>query len=269
MSGAIVSLGIQRPWVREQWFKALYIVLDKSDTTKSKPIRQLLEVLFRTLPSFDDTENLKIKEDVISLVADILLQRSDHVRAKPALHIVAHLLSKDVVLPDTLIGHFGSRAHRTDATQNALRSHAEFVQSFLLTIFKWARLSDTAIAAGQAAFAVVKSDLHNVNNRTDHETPVWAKPLIQVLQDDIDDLAEYRFHLLPELFKLRVSHYLQFLYYLGLERVFGANNTQHEKSYAGDLSIRLLFMCLEVGKDIGIVIDSGTLFFSQLHSVAC
>ncbi|KIW02506.1 uncharacterized protein PV09_06306 [Verruconis gallopava] len=237
------------------WFRCLSILLDRSDRTKSRPLRQLLICLTDALNDFPNDEKDLIVDLTTDDVLQILLQQSDHVKAKPALHILTNLLSKDILGIKNLIEH--CRKVRNSSCPDVAPSPSDIVelQWVLQIIFGWVRSGDTSIAAGQAGRTLVKSILKCRDIEIPASNPLWVLPLIRVLKENVDDLHNFRSHLLPELFKSQISHYRHFLTALGLDRVLGPRN-ELGVSDIDATDARILFTCLEVGKEAGIVIDS-------------
>jgi hypothetical protein len=232
-------------------------VLDRSKGAKSKPLRQLLICLTNNLATFSEGQRQHVTNRVVRTILNILLEQSDHVKVKPALHILTHLLSTEITTVHTLIEHSTALQSRGIVAPSSSRPDHEKFQYLLYVLFEWVRNQEASIAAGQAACALVISSLNNVDYETSSGDSIWALPLRQVLRDNVEELSNYRSHLLPELFKLRVPHYSSFLSMLGLQSIFHSQHAFGSAIVDDEIDTKLLFTCLEIGKEVGIVIDSG------------
>jgi hypothetical protein len=260
--GIAEALSILKPLDQTSWFACVDILLDRPEGAKTKPLRQLLVCLTTSLSEFSDDEKQCIIDRLVRSILSILQRQSDHVKAKPALQILNHLLVKDVLTTTTLRALSAStrppgHTRTSDADDLLVAS-----QQLLLTVLNWAKYSETTIAVGQAIRTLAQKLSNDGEGGTSGGEPIWAKPLLAVLYSDADEVNSYRSHILPELFKLRVDDYFTFLNMLGLRKIFShdsGNDSSHDRSHDIDSTEDvLLFSCLEVGKESGLVLESST-----------
>lgn len=260
--GRAKILGNECRVTKDTWFQIFSIFLDRSNSIKAKPLRQLLSCLVNLMTDYEDSEKGEVRDRALSDVLRVLVLQSDHVKIKPALQVLSFFISKQVVSNKELEVHIG--ALRTNAIDQH-RSPVPFVDNFnwlLQILFDWIRFEDAAIPAGQAACVLVKSISQRDSSEceVDHQrpSPFWAEPLAASLRKSTEDLSKFRSHLLPELFKLDISFYAKFLEQLGLHRILHSSTQSAEQGASPDEDeAAILFMCLEVGKEVGIVLELG------------
>jgi hypothetical protein len=255
--GHAQSIRVRQPLSKDRWFKIIAVVLDRSDSAKGKSMRQLLGVLISTLTSFDAAESEVIKNETLHLVFGILLSQSDHVKVKPAFQIVSVFLSKKVISLEVFTSRLRNFISKDLDQDTAPKPDRAILQEFAEQLLNWFRFLDAAPAAGQTFCALIKVFAQNENQITaDIGTPAfgvfWIEPLISSFSAYPDAAANFRHHLLPELFALDIANYVELLEKLGLYEWL---ETRDSSDYNAS-RINLLYTSLQVGKETGIVLDA-------------
>jgi hypothetical protein len=261
--GHVQSIGLRQPLTQDRWFNILSVILDRSDSAKGKSMRQLLGVLVALLPSFHADETKAIKNESLHLVFQILLSQSDHVKVKPAFQILSVFFSKKVISLEI----FTSRLRifmSDDLSQDvAPKSDRAILQDFAQKLLNWIRFLDAAPAAGQTfcilikAFARSEKQVSSATGALALEA-FWVEPLISSFTMFPDATANFRHHLLPELFTPDIPEYVKFLEKLGLDQWLATG----DRSGCNTSRTNLLYTSLQVGKETGIVLDASKYMYS-------
>jgi hypothetical protein len=255
--GHIQSIGLRRPLTRDQWFNILSVILDRSDSAKGKSMRQLLAVLVALLPSFDADETTAIKTGSLHLVFLILLSQSDHVKVKPAFQILSVFFSKKVISLETFTSQLRVFMGDDLAQDVASKSDRVILQDFAQKLLNWMRFLDAAPAAGQTFCTLIKI-LAQAEKQVSIATGApaleafWIEPLIFSFTTFPDAAANFRHHLLPQLFALDIPGYVELLETLGLRQWLETGDNCGSNSSR----TKLLYTSLQVGKETGIILDA-------------
>lgn len=221
-------------------------------------MRQLLDVLVALLPSFDADKVIEIRNETLQLVFKILLSQSDHVKVKPAFQIMSAFLSKETINLDDFALQLRVFVGLYLNKDTAPRSNRVVLQGLAEALIKWMRFLDAAPAAGQTFCALVKlvqSQSEESNPETEKAAlqVFWIEPLISSFSAFPDAAANLRHHLLPDLFALNFSAYVELLEKLGLHSWLEGG----DRIECNALDTQLLYTCLQVGKETGLVLDAG------------
>jgi hypothetical protein len=256
--GHAQSVGLRQPLSQDRWFNALSVVLDRSDSAKGKSMRQLLGVLVALLPSFNAAESESIKNESLHLIFGILLSQSDHVKVKPAFQILSVFFSKKVISLEKFTSRL--RVFMSDdlGGNTAPKTDRAILQDFAKDLLDWMRFLDAAPGAGQTFCTLIKvlaqreKQILTETGASALET-FWVEPLISSSMAFSGAAANFRHHLLPELFALDISDYVEFLETLGLNQWLATGDSNG----CNAVRTNLLYTSLQVGKETGIILDAG------------
>jgi hypothetical protein len=242
------------------------IYLQRSGDAKGKSMRQMLLVLTSVITKDQSLHANELRRRATSSFLDIICEREDRIKVKPALQGLAHFLLRDVISITELIGLFDVQLKRTsDTVQDAVTSRTVF-KSFLA----WVVHHDTALSAGH----LIKNYLLQARRLADYDergndgsiSPFWIEPVVQTLQDWPDRIQEFRTHVFPHCFLPNLSEYLKFLAYLHFESHVPHENALPSQLYQagghtsslGEMEeFRILLAAIATGKELNIVKDNG------------
>jgi hypothetical protein len=253
------------------------IYLQRSGDAKGKSMRQMLLILTSVVTKDQSPHAIELRRRATSFFLDIICEREDRIKVKPALQGLAHFLLRDVISITELIGLFDEQLKRTsDAPQDPVTSMTVF-KSFLT----WVVHHDTALSAGH----LIKNYLLQARCLADYDepandglvSPFWIEPVVQTLHDWPDRIQEFRTHVFPHCFLPDLSEYLRFLAYLHFEsHVPHKNELPSQLYHSGDLSssleeleeFRILLAAIATGKELNIVKDNGK-YSSTVYKGIC
>jgi hypothetical protein len=243
--------------------RAFDIVFDRSKVTKGKVIRQLLVLLVSRTALCNRNSKQAVLDDVLRKAFSILSCQSEQTKVKAALQVLSALLSKKVIgLEQLAASYFASRSQSAGIKLNSVWLDEAF-KIWLKTVLYWTKNRDAAHAVGNTIELLVrrwkalqsKVDSGNAFERL----PVWASVLAESISYHLDDLSNYKSHIFPGLFMVDIPDYLAFLQYLGLNHALGTSrNHKTTELVDGDgFTNDLLYASLQVGKQVGLIIESG------------
>lgn len=243
--------------------RAFDIVFDRSSVTKGKVMRQLLVLLVDRTAQCNPNSKQKALYNVLRKAFTILDCRSQQTKVKAALQVLSLLLNKNVIGPDRLAAcYFDFNSPSAVIEGNSVRLDDKF-QVLLNIILSWTRNRDATHAVGNMVELLVrrwKVQQSKVDSRNTLESiPIWANALTESISSHPGDLHDYRSYIFPALFKVDASDYLAFLQNLGLDRLLSNshNNKRTELIERDELMNDLLYVSLQVGKEIGLIVESG------------
>ena len=229
-------------------------------------MRQMLLALTTLLvrDSSPRAHDLRIKAATVFL--DIVCQRQDRVKVKPALQGLAHFLLRDVISIAQLV-----ELHCT-LREQPTRKETELVQiqSLLETFLLWSVHHDTALSAGH----VIKNFLLQARRQPLYGTstdgtvvlPFWIEPVVQTLREWPDQFRHFQTHVFPHCFLPNTTEYTHFLSYLHLdvhleqksELPFQLLSFKHHRTnLTRPEEFRILLSAIETGKELKIIREVG------------
>jgi hypothetical protein len=259
--GHVQSIGMGQPLDQGRWFNLFSVVLDRSDSTKGKYMRQLLGVLVGLLSLYDMERSAEIKTKSLYLVFRILLAQSDHVKVKPAFQVLSLFFSKQIIslnIFTTQVRQF----MKDDLGENLVSKSDEAVlQCFAQKLLSWMRYQDASPAAGQTFCTLFKLISRETMQVLSDETarnlePLWIEPLMASFTMFPEARTNFKHHLLPELFTLDIPAYVKLLEIAGLHQWLASSDSSREGDGIDEAKTHLLFTALQVGKETGIVLDA-------------
>ncbi|KAF2864755.1 HEAT repeat protein-like protein [Massariosphaeria phaeospora] len=254
------------------WLRALGVFLHRSENAKGKSMRQLLVVLTDMLVKAPPARGATLGHQAASTFMDILCQRQDRLKVKPALQGLAHFLLKAVISVEDLAQIYGRL--QSDSQTNLF-------QSMFSVFLTWVVHHDTSLSAGHLIrnFLTRLRHLASYDERPDDATifPLWMRPVTQMLRLWPDRIQEFKTHVFPHCFLPNIDEYLRFLSYLHITRHIqlhgqlpeqldipedqlpGQFHVQddpaHRQAHREEFSIFLA--AIQTGKELGIIKDSG------------
>lgn len=229
-------------------------------------MRQMLLVLTSVVTKDQNPRAIELRRQATTLFLDIICEREDRIKVKPALQGLAHFLLRDVISIKELVSLFDKQLKRTsDAIQEPVTSRTVF-KSFLA----WVVHHDTSLSAGH----LIKNYLLQARRLADYDeaandgliSPLWIEPVVQTLHDWPDRIQEFKTHVFPHCFLPNLSEYLRFLAYLHFESHVPHEHalpsqlhrsSEHSSSLGGLEEFRILLAAIATGKELNIVKDHG------------
>ncbi|KAF2144155.1 uncharacterized protein K452DRAFT_316890 [Aplosporella prunicola CBS 121167] len=246
-------------WTKNIWRNLFDIFLDRVDNSKPKSSRQVLVLLTSLLLKDGTSRAQELRDETTLKLFEILFTEGDHSRVKPALQALAHFVQKELMSVDELLTKFDQwRSGRVVLCQQFSGANSA-PKAFIFGIMNWVSHQDTTPAAGNMICTVLNYGRQQKVEQmitANAQAPVWVEPLESTIRRNPDSLHNFKSHVFPDLFKPMLSDYLQFLEYLHLDnhvRLRPSTGQEHEQS--DELEASLLFNALQVGKDIGIVVE--------------
>lgn len=247
------------------WFRAFDIYLRRSESAKGKSMRQMLLVLTGQIMKSDSSRASALCRRAAATFLDIICDRQDRLKVKPALQGLAHFLLRDVITMDQLLELYKEVLDRSTSI-----THVASLRMLFRTFLAWIVHHDTALSAGH----LVKNFLIQARKQPSYMTmtpeqpisPPWIEPVIQTLHDWPDRMQEFKTHVFPHCFQPNIEEYLRFLSYLHFSNhvqsrgglppplnIFEHHNNGLEKSE----EFRVLLAGIEAGKELNVIRDNG------------
>ncbi|KAF3051190.1 hypothetical protein E8E11_011182 [Didymella keratinophila] len=244
------------------WLRLFNIYLQRSDDAKGKSMRQMLLLLTGVITKDQSTRAFELRLQAAATFVDIICDRQDRIKVKPALQGLAHFLLRDVVSIAQLLEIYGAQ---TASTSQSGRSSPQ-------TLFKacliWVVHHDTSLSAGHLVknFLIQARRLPNYGVQADSTAiaPLWIEPVVDMLHEWPDRLREFKANVFPHCFLPNIDEYLRLLSYLRFNihvrsrgdlpqalRTYESRRNGLEKSE----EFRILLAALETGKELTIVRD--------------
>ncbi|KAI9797930.1 MAG: hypothetical protein M1835_005766 [Candelina submexicana] len=263
--------------IKRQWMDLFNIYVAQSVNSKSKPMKQVLATLSAALRrGLDPADALLLRDRAISRLIGIVWSKEAYSRVKPALQALAFFVAKRVILIQDLmiIFHSWFEGRTSDQEDNGVLQAPKFedaenpravfnqfwdtsVVTFILNSLRWLSHHDLAPAAGQFA-SIFFQELHEQASgglkyrHSSTQLPLWVEVVQQNVLHDSNVLENYKYHVLPTLFRLNASDFQAFLKYLGLRDLCAKSSLS-----ALNPSAMLLYASLQVGKALGMVREEG------------
>ncbi|KAI4907790.1 hypothetical protein J4E90_009197 [Alternaria incomplexa] len=247
------------------WMRVFNIYLQRSGDAKGKSMRQMLLVLTGVITKDQSARAIELRTRATTSFLDIICEREDRIKVKPALQGLAHFLLRDVISITDLVSLFDEQLKRTsNAIQGPVTSRTVFT-SFLA----WVVHHDTSLSAGHLIknYLLQARRLANYDEHPDDGLvlPPWIEPVMQTLRDWPDRIQEFKTHVFPHCFLPNLSEYLRFLAYLNFESHFPYKHAlpsqlrqsgRRTSSLGGLEEFRILLAAIATGKELNIVKDN-------------
>ncbi|KAH8724346.1 HEAT repeat protein-like protein [Phaeosphaeriaceae sp. PMI808] len=247
------------------WLRSLEIYLQRSDNAKGKSMRQILLVLASVVTKDASPQALATRKQAATTFLDIICERQDRIKVKPALQGLAHFLHREVVTIPELVDIYDKLLIRSSSTHRRFSSVKTLFQAFLA----WIVHHDTSLSAGH----LVKSFLSQARKLPNYFSvakdgsmwPLWIEPLVWTLHDWPDRMQEFKTHVFPHCFLPNIDEYIVFLSYMN----FGAHVQStgilpkalraiedRENGLVEPEEFKILLAAVEAGKELTIIRDN-------------
>lgn len=240
-------------WHDGLWFKLLQLYLEQSQYARPKSAKQLLSTL---CSSWLKTNNKSKNKHRLLCALSLTGWRANDPRTKACLHALVYLLSKDVltidaVLHSTLAGH-------SDGLESTAQDNCHL---YLSNLFHLASDGEVGSLVGQ--LVTISLDKYEkarlVNDQTVFSdkgflslAPIWAEPLLGLVQIDRTSIEDLRLYIFPVLFKRGLNDYRSFLELAGLGQLLADGKRNIVKNFNEDL----LYAALQSGKELGLLYET-------------
>jgi hypothetical protein len=248
------------------WTRVFNIYLQRSGDAKGKSMRQTLLLLTSVINKDQSPRAVELRKQATASFLDIICEREDRVKVKPALQGLAHFLLRGVVSIEQLVELFSELLKRSSNAKHETVTSQTVFKAFLA----WIVHHDTSLSAGNLIknFLVQarRSPDYGKENGDDIISPFWIEPVIQTLHDWPDRIQEFKTNVFPHCFLPNISEYTRFLAYLRFEMHVphkGALPDQfqsvckHQSLLEVPEEFSILLAAIATGKELTIVKDSG------------
>ncbi|KAF2996069.1 hypothetical protein E8E13_004007 [Curvularia kusanoi] len=244
------------------WLRLFNIYLQRSDDAKGKSMRQMLLLLTGVITKYQSTRASELRLQAAATFVDIICDRQDRIKVKPALQGLAHFLLRDVVSIAQLLEIYGVQS--TSSEHQANPTPQNLFKAFLV----WVVHHDTSLSAGHLVknFLIQARRLpsYTPQDGSTDISPLWIEPVVQMLHQWPDRLREFKANVFPHCFMPNIDEYLRFLSYLRFGTHVQSKGSLPEalRTYESRSSglerfeeFRILLAALETGKELTIVRD--------------
>ncbi|KAJ4369525.1 hypothetical protein N0V86_009360 [Didymella sp. IMI 355093] len=244
------------------WLRLFNIYLQRSDDAKGKSMRQMLLLLTGVITKDQSIRANELRLQAAATFVDIICDRQDRIKVKPALQGLAHFLLRDVVSIAQLLEIYGSQSASMSQSGNPSP------QTLFKACLVWVVHHDTSLSAGH----LVKNFLIQARRLPEYGahasstaiSPLWIEPVVEMLHDWPDRLREFKANVFPHCFLPNIDEYLRLLSYLrfGIHVRSRGELPQVLQTYEAHRNglkraeeFRVLLAALETGKELTIVRD--------------
>jgi hypothetical protein len=248
------------------WLRILEIYLQRSDNAKSKAMRQMLLVLTSVVMKNESSRAFELRRQGAATFLDIICDRQDRIKVKPALQGLAHFLLRETVSIAQLVNLYEELTTRTSGIPKKSVSSQTLFTAFLA----WIVHHDTSLSAGHLVknFLIQARKLPHylATANSGVISPLWIEPVIRTLHDWPDRMQEFKTHVFPHCFLPEMNEYMRFLSYLRFSKHVQSDGTfpealrTFEKRGNGleeSEEFRVLLAAIEAGKELTIIRDNG------------
>ncbi|KAG9837049.1 hypothetical protein KCU98_g4087, partial [Aureobasidium melanogenum] len=242
-------------WRTEKfWHHAFWIYLDQHHALNVKPSRLLLTSLTSALTKCQDKSICKSERSGLleSLVQHIGTP-SENAPTRPAMQVLAHWLSKNVIsvneLCDVFSRHSAGRDDRVSCS----------VKEVLAIVLRLAPYEDFASSAGSLAALILQKARSTDQIPAplafgNHYASPWSSTVMDILRQKPQALEVLRLYVFPEIFQQDRPSFVAFVDQLGIRSILGRGQSS-ETSLLLSTSQReeVLFCALSVGSKLGLV----------------
>ena len=230
-------------------------------------MRQFLGTLISLLQNSGQTEKKVISQHALSRVLRNLRPESSQGTVKSSLYSLGLIISKELTpLKDILDAFQDNLQPGNPSTRTSNR--IEKVKFVFCVLFDWAQYSELASVAGQASCTFSRQLRKDFLSEQDGASNIdisslWMEPLLQCLRRYPDALQNIQLYVFPELFAMNVPDYYKFLCTMGLHAHISNDVVVEDVQLASskEANSSILFTALQVGKETGLVLDSGRFGF--------
>ncbi|KAF1925672.1 uncharacterized protein M421DRAFT_423501 [Didymella exigua CBS 183.55] len=225
-------------------------------------MRQMLLLLTGVITKDQSTRASHLRLQAAATFVDIICDRQDRIKVKPALQGLAHFLLRDVVSIAQLLEIYGAQSASTG------ESRTPSPQALFKTCLAWVVHHDTSLSAGHLVknFLIQARRLpeYGPQHESTATSPLWIEPVVGMLHQWPDRLREFKANVFPHCFMPNIDEYLRLLSYLrfdvhvqskeGLPEVLRTHES-HKNDLERSEEFKILLAALETGKELTIVRD--------------
>jgi hypothetical protein len=236
------------------WPRLFDVYMNHFNASKAKSMKQVLTVLTKFVVNLGTKEQAaNLQNFALTRILDVLTCRKSLQHVKGALQALHHFIGHGCVSVNQILLHHISSPIVAFHIGGAKPSQEWALEDLLRRIFGWLTASSLAQSAGYLVSSLYRGFV-NENRRI--TPPLWANPLQENLRACPGAILHYREYIFPALFTINLADYYAFLQSLGLQNLFTYSYDQSENNSSGENeaeNIELLFLALEVGKEMGLV----------------
>jgi hypothetical protein len=228
-------------------------------------MRQILLVLTSVITRDDSLRALELRRKAASTFLDIICDRQDRLKVKPALQGLAHFLLRDVVSIAQLVELYRVLLDRSSGAKSSAS-----IQTLFQAFLAWIVHHDTSLSAGH----LIKNFLIQARKSSDYlatvqdgaVSPLWIEPVVRTLHDWPDRVQEFKTHVFPHCFLPNIEEYLRFLSYMRFSYHVQSKGTLPDafRTFEGcdnglfeHEEFKVLLAAVEAGKELNIIRDNG------------
>ncbi|KAH0369828.1 hypothetical protein KCU65_g2939, partial [Aureobasidium melanogenum] len=236
------------------WHHAFWIYLDQHHALNVKPSRALLTSLTSALTKCQDKS---ICESERTGLLESLVQHigtpSENAPTRPAMQVLAHWLSKNVISVDDLCHAFGKNSKGRDTQVSSS------VQDVLAIILRLAPYEDFASSAGSLAALILQKARPADQSPGplafgNHHASSWSSTVLDILKQKPQALEILRLYVFPEIFQQDRPGFVAFVDQLGIRRTLGRDQpSEASLPFSASRCEEVLFCALSVGSKLGLV----------------
>lgn len=235
-------------------------------------MRQMLLLLTGVITKDQSTRATELRLQAAATFVDIICDRQDRIKVKPALQGLAHFLLRDVVSIAQLLEIYSAQVAST------AQSGTPTPQTLFKACLVWVVHHDTSLSAGHLVknFLIQARRLPEYGAQTDSTaiSPLWIQPVVEMLHQWPDRLREFKANVFPHCFLPNIDEYLRLLSYLrfGMHVRSRGDLPQGLRTYESHANglekseeFKILLAALETGKELTIVRDIGKQNFTFIR----
>ena len=225
------------------------LYLARHDSLKVKHNKRLLNVLLFILHTLSEgSANSSVVDSVLSKLCNILFRKFDNICGRPALTLLAVLLTKRII-PGVSIIAFGNQKGYSNVSISGF-------ERILDGIIYWTTRQETVQAASHLLINFLNAIEQSKTFCMHDGAPLWANVVLSNILEVETRISAWRNYVLPQLFRRNREEYWSFLNFLRDKR---QDNIQ-----------TILFIALQIGVDTGLaeVVDTDKIVF-QLSAGEC
>ncbi|KAI5238409.1 hypothetical protein E4T43_07441 [Aureobasidium subglaciale] len=235
------------------WRHASSIYLDQHHALNVKPSRLLLTSLTSVLAKCQDKAMCEPeKAQMLELLVQHIVAPSENAPTRPAMLVLAHWLSKNMVHVDQLCNSFGRFS--------SLHGHATMaIKDVLAIVLRLAPYEDFAPAAGSLAALILQKAQRTDQNASllafgTQNTSLWSATVLDILKQKPRSIDNFRHFVFPEIFQYDRPSFIAFVDVLGIRSTLGSSqNTPVSSPLPAAQCEETLFCALSVGNKLGLV----------------
>lgn len=251
--------------------QAFDVVFDRSEIAKGKSMRQLLVALINVTKHQEPILKQRLVKTLLLRTFSIICRQGDRVKGKAALQVLSTFLSQGLIGLEQLAKEFFDFEAKGGGHSEAGSVRlAEQVQELLQRLFSWVGNRDTGRVVRHTILICVREwktlQFADDKGQAPKGLPIWVRPLVQSILEHPEALQAFKNQAFPELFAINTTDYLAFLEHLGLQKFLRQDHSiiSNLRSEKEEFMETILFASLQVGKETGLVVETGEFSVSSV-----